>query len=167
MIIVVLLLLGGGGAGGYYYWFIIRPGNPAKIAEEFIRAAIALDLAKLKQVTTSSTAQQIAQNEQKATSDPRFAQAKAMLQSMIKLDKIEPGTVTFTGDEAHVTLNITGTVSLMGMSQSNTSPATIILVKENGVWKVDPTKTKTQQAGSWQQGIQQMPNLFQQGGGIP
>lgn len=121
LVIVLLLLLTAGGAGTYY-WLIIRPGNPAQIATDFVKAFLEFDSAKMQQLATTNSAQTV-------NAVGQFS----MLKGMVKVEKIEPGAVTINGAEAQTTVNAS-------VSGSNLT-STVTLVRENGVWKVDATRT--------------------------
>jgi uncharacterized protein YpmB len=145
IIIVVLLLLGGGSAGGYY-WFILKPVQDAKAtATEFMRAQGSFDFAKMKQLSTSNSAQIIDVGEKILAQIPQ-------IKSLVKVDKIETGTATISGGEAQVAVNVT--VSAMGTTQ--TQSVTLALAREGGAWKVDVQKSN-------QSSLQQ---LLKQGSGM-
>ncbi|MCS6859049.1 MAG: hypothetical protein NZT92_01865 [Abditibacteriales bacterium] len=129
IILVLVLLLAAGGAGAYY-WFVLRINMAKQIAVEYTKAELSFDIAKMKQLCTSGSAQDIAKLEQMVTQLPQ-------LKTLITLNKAEAGEATLTAQEAQVKVNVQ--FSVMTISQ-NITP-TVVLVREGIGWKVDFTKT--------------------------
>jgi len=124
-IVLIILLIGGAGFGGW--WFLTRAQSPAEVVGGFVEAVKAGDGTKAKSFLTAGNVRDLERP------GPAAVFAKNLERG--KDQHYEIGDTTNEGDStAVVKLDVT-------MADNRNSHEDLVLVKEEGKWKIDLQQT--------------------------
>lgn len=129
LIIVLLIVLAGAAFAGW--WFFLRGGGPGAVVDKFVASVKAGDFEGVKSTLNKSATDMIA-----SVPSNRLEEAKASFMGAMKRNlgdqTIKVVKTSYDGDTAIVGVEVTG-----AQVPSENGSHDVVLVKENGAWKID------------------------------
>ena len=139
LVVFILILFAGGAFGGW--WFFLRSPSPGEVVKQFVRAAEDRDADKIKSYLSQSTlnapgfAEGFARGKELAANIPKPEE--------VKHERVKILSTTYEGAEKNTAIvtcepeDNSKAPSVMGMD----SKQEVVLVKEEGKWRVDLVTT--------------------------